>query len=121
MAGTKKKNHSKEGPADATARPERTGVDASRKRTAPAATGLHHEAERVFDALGDAVSIRDREFRVLFQNKAHQKMDGSNRGKICHSAYMHSKQACPGCPVLGSFKDGKPHTLVKQHGRAVGA
>jgi PAS domain S-box-containing protein len=115
MPGTKRTTPAKnKAPRTPRSRPERSGVAASRKRTTPAVTGLHHEAERVFDALGDAVSIQDRSFRILYQNKAHQKMAGSHRGKICYSAYAHSKHICPGCPIREAFKDGRPHLLVKQ-------
>ena len=66
----------------------------------------------VFDCLGDAVSIQDRNFRILFQNKAHRDWTGDHRGELCYKAYYGADSVCEGCPVSQVFEDEKIHSMV---------
>ncbi|MBJ6751138.1 sensor histidine kinase [Geomonas anaerohicana] len=65
--------------------------------------------ERIFEALGEAVSIQDPELKVLYQNPAHQRMTGTHAGRYCYEAYRKESEACAGCHILASFEDGKVH------------
>ena len=68
----------------------------------------------IIAAIGDGVSIQDRDFRVLYQNRAHKDMAGGDKkGSRCYSAYAHNTTICKGCPVKASFRDGKTHQLEK--------
>lgn len=69
----------------------------------------------VIDALGNAISIQDRSFRILYQNRLHRDLScGDHAGRFCYSAYSRLNNVCPGCPVDLAFHDGQVHTLVKQ-------
>ena len=50
----------------------------------------------IFDALGDAISIQDKEFRILYQNSAHIDMMGYHHGEYCYAAYQGKNEVCPG-------------------------
>jgi len=68
----------------------------------------------IIAAIGDGVSIQDRNFRVLYQNQAHMEMvEGDKRGGFCYIAYAHNAGICEGCPVEASFRDGEIHRLEK--------
>lgn len=75
------------------------------------------EAERakfvgIVEAMGDAISIQDRDLNVVYQNRAHQEMaGGSHIGRRCYQAYRNREDVCPGCHVLEAFKDGKVHRV----------
>lgn len=64
-------------------------------------------AMAIIDALGDAVSIQDRNLRVLHQNRAHRETMGEHRGEFCYAAYRHRETVCPECRLLMCFADGQ--------------
>jgi PAS domain S-box-containing protein len=71
-------------------------------------------SESILAAIGDGISIVDRNFRVVYQNNVHKKMVGGDKtGQYCYEAYSEGDSICPGCPVAASFKDGEIHTLEK--------
>ncbi|HJV66809.1 MAG TPA: PAS domain S-box protein [Geomonas sp.] len=66
-------------------------------------------SEAILDAIGDAISIQDRELRIVYQNKAHIRLMGDHVGEFCYTAYQGRGEPCPGCHVLASFSDGETH------------
>ena len=62
---------------------------------------LEHEKSRfeaVVAAMGEGISIQDRDFRVLYQNQHHKDIVGGDRaGENCYRAYQSRDQVCPGC------------------------
>jgi PAS domain S-box-containing protein len=71
-------------------------------------------SESILAAIGDGISIVDRNFRVIYQNHVHRKMVGGDKtGQCCYEAYSGGDSICPGCPVAKSFEDGGIHTLEK--------
>ncbi len=74
---------------------------------------LEHEKSRfeaIIAAMGEGISIQDREFRVLYQNQHHKDIVGGDRaGEYCFRAYQHRDRVCPGCHMALSFQDGKVH------------
>jgi PAS domain S-box-containing protein len=71
-------------------------------------------SESIIAAIGDGISIQDTDFRVIYQNEAHQKITGGDwTGRSCYEAYAGSAEMCPGCPVAASFEDGTVHTQEK--------
>ena len=75
-------------------------------------TRANHEralSEAILDAVGDAVSIQDLEYRVIYQNKAHRDLMGDHLGKFCYEAYEGNPATCSNCPVSKSFADGQVH------------
>ncbi|CAG0969121.1 putative sensor histidine kinase pdtaS [Methanosarcinales archaeon] len=67
------------------------------------------KTESIIAALGDAISIQDTDFKVLYQNKIHQDIVGDQKGKYCYREYEHRDHICEGCPVNMTFTDGKIH------------
>jgi PAS domain S-box-containing protein len=68
------------------------------------------KTESIIAAIGDAISIQDTDFKVLYQNKIHQDITGDQKGEYCYRKYEHGDHICEDCPVEMSFKDGKIHT-----------
>jgi len=66
----------------------------------------------ILNSIGDAISIQDLNFRVLFQNEAHRKLFGNHSGEFCHSAYLQKQTVCEDCPLAMVFADGGSHTVV---------
>jgi PAS domain S-box-containing protein len=68
----------------------------------------------IIAAIGDGVSIQDRNFRILYQNQAQMEIvGGDKRGGFCYISYAHNAGVCEGCPVEASFRDGEIHRLEK--------
>jgi PAS domain S-box-containing protein len=63
-------------------------------------------SEAILESTGDAVSIQDTEFRVLFQNKIHREMMGDHAGEFCYAAYRGREEICSDCNLAKSFQDG---------------
>ena len=74
---------------------------------------LEHEKSRfeaIVAAMGEGISIQDKDFRVLYQNQHHKDIVGGDRaGEYCYQAYQRRDRVCPGCHVALSFQDGKVH------------
>jgi PAS domain S-box-containing protein len=71
-------------------------------------------SESIISAIGDGISILDKDFKVLYQNQAQKMMAGGDRtGEICYVAYAQGGSVCPGCPVAATFNDGQIHTMEK--------
>ncbi len=67
----------------------------------------------IIAAMGDGISIQDRDFRVLYQNEVHKSLVGDRKGEICYKAYSRRADVCEGCPVAEAFADGRIHVLEK--------
>ncbi len=67
------------------------------------------KTESIIAAIGDGVSIQDRDLNIVYQNKTHISYFGDHKGEKCHLAYRHLADPCLDCPVLTSFKDGEIH------------
>jgi PAS domain S-box-containing protein len=75
-------------------------------------------SESIVSAIGDGISILDKDFRVLYQNHAQKIMTGGDRtGEICYVAYAQGGHVCPGCPVAETFRDGGIHMVEKTTNR----
>lgn len=66
-------------------------------------------SQGVFDALGDAISIQDTDFKVLYQNESHKDMVGEHIGEYCYKGYQRKDSVCENCHLAVSFEDGKVH------------
>ncbi len=63
----------------------------------------------ILKSLGDAVSIQDTDFKILYQNQAQIDLNGHHVGEYCYKAYPNKDGVCEGCPLAISLKDGKVH------------
>jgi PAS domain S-box-containing protein len=68
------------------------------------------KTEAIIHAIGEGISIRDRDYRVIYQNQSNIDTVGLHTGEMCYKAFHGRDQVCEGCPVEMSFKDGKIHT-----------
>lgn len=78
------------------------------------ATEEQERTQAIIAALGDGVSIQDRNFRVIFQNEVHKTMVGEHTGEFCYKAYRGRDSICDGCHLISSFRDGKVHKKEQQ-------
>jgi PAS domain S-box-containing protein len=69
----------------------------------------------IFKAIGDAMSIQDTNFKILYQNEQAKKIIGNHIGKLCYKAFEHRDNICEGCPLAASFRDGKVRTLERRN------
>lgn len=70
-------------------------------------------SDAVIAAIGDGISIQDRDFRIIYQNEKHREMVGDLRGKYCYTVHLHSNDSENGCPVAVSFATGCPATAER--------
>jgi PAS domain S-box-containing protein len=63
--------------------------------------------EGIVESIGDAISIQDPEFTVIYQNKAHRKLMGGHVGESCYKAYCEENEVCCGCHLVEAFRDGE--------------
>ncbi len=68
------------------------------------------KTESIIAAIGDGISIQNRDLTVVYQNKIHMSFFGDQRGEKCFKVYRRLDLPCEDCPVLSSFKDGQIHT-----------
>jgi len=68
------------------------------------------KSESIIETIGDAISIQDTNFRILYQNQVHKNLTGDHIGDYCYIAYKRSDHICEGCPVDMSFRNGDIHT-----------
>ena len=65
------------------------------------------KSESIIAAMGDGISIQDRNYKVLYQNEMHKSIIGDHIGEHCYSAYEKRDAVCEGCPVSKAFEHGK--------------
>jgi PAS domain S-box-containing protein len=66
--------------------------------------------EAIIAAMGEGISIQDRNYRVLYQNQVHRGLVGGGHvGEMCYRAYQRREQVCPGCHLARAYLDGKVH------------
>jgi diguanylate cyclase (GGDEF)-like protein len=65
----------------------------------------------IFDAIGDAISIQDTDYKILFQNSRHRDIVGDKVGEYCYRAVHGRNHVCSRCHLALVFKDGKVHTF----------
>jgi signal transduction histidine kinase len=68
------------------------------------------KTESIIAAIGDGISIQDRDLIITYQNDIHISFFGDQKGKKCHQAYNQEETSCDECPVLCSFDDGVIHS-----------
>ena len=71
-------------------------------------------AEEIINAIGDGITIVDRKYRILYENKVHRNMFGYLVGEYCYKAYQSRDSVCDGCPVALTFENGEIHTVSRQ-------
>ena len=72
------------------------------------------ELESAINALADGVSIYDRQFRVLYQNRVIIDLYGPALWERCHLAYHKRGELCPDCPSIRTLGDGGVHSTIRK-------
>ncbi len=70
-------------------------------------------SDSIIAAIGDGISIQDRDFRILYENEAQKKLVGEHVGELCYLAYEKKEARCEGCGVAQVFKDGGTHVVER--------
>ncbi len=84
-----------------------------RKRTEAALREEKNKFEAIIAALGEGLSIQDRDLRVVYQNEVQKSIVGPHIGELCHQAYQSKENPCEGCPVILAYKDGQVHIVER--------
>ncbi|BBA69582.1 PAS domain-containing protein [Geobacter sulfurreducens] len=79
------------------------------KLEAAVATTLDEKArtDAVIAAVGDGVCMLDRDFRIVYQNRAHERLLGEHGGERCSDAYGEDPDACRDCPMVRAMDTGE--------------
>lgn len=71
------------------------------------------ESDVLISAMGDGLTVHDRDFRIVYQNNKMKDIFGDCRGMVCYEAYDKQEANCPNCPVVACFADGNVHLAEK--------
>jgi len=69
-----------------------------------------NKLQSVIDAMEEGLTIRDRDYNLIYQNKPSRMASGDHLGEKCYQAIEGLESVCDGCPVEKAFSDGKSHT-----------
>jgi diguanylate cyclase (GGDEF)-like protein len=78
---------------------------------------LEDEREKfrtVVESLGEAITIKDLDYRIQYQNRAMTEMFGDRTGSACYKTFG-LESPCHECPTIKTLKDGKPHTSSRNY------
>ncbi len=67
----------------------------------------------VLNTVSDAITVIDKDLKIIFQNEAVQKTYGSRVGEKCFEVYRGRKEPCENCIILDVMKDGKPRRMLR--------
>ncbi len=68
-----------------------------------------NKMEAIMAAIGDGVTVHDRDFRILYQNEVQVRRQGSHLGENCYRVYAGRDEPCEGCQAAESLADGRIH------------
>ena len=83
--------------------------EAALKKALESVESEHRKSNAILAAIGDGISIQDRDLTILYQNEIQKNLVGDHVGEFCFQAYEHESEPCQGCPVVASFHDGRIH------------
>jgi len=69
----------------------------------------------VFNAIGDGISVLDRNLKIIRVNSWMEKMysrEGGLAGNMCYEVYQNRDTPCPWCPSLKTIETGEPHSAT---------
>jgi PAS domain S-box-containing protein len=68
--------------------------------------------DHLFHAVPMAISVIDRNFDLVYANRAFEQIFGAWQGRKCHTAYKGQAAMCPQCKGAQAFQEGR--TLVHE-------
>jgi two-component system response regulator AtoC len=69
--------------------------------------------EAVLNTVSDAITVIDKDLKVIYQNESVQQIYGTKIGEKCYQAYRGRKEPCENCIVLDVIKDGEPKRALR--------
>jgi len=89
---------------------------ADREQVEEALQTEKNKLQSVIGAMEDDLSIQDKDFNIIYQNKPSRiSYGGDHIGEKCYRAYEGRDKICHGCPVKKAYKDSKSHTVERSH------
>ena len=73
-----------------------------------------NKLQSVISAVGDGLTIQDKDYNIIYLNEPLRKNYGDRSGEKCYRVYEGRDKPCNGCPVKKAFKDGKSHTSERR-------
>ncbi|MCJ7426354.1 MAG: PAS domain S-box protein [Dehalococcoidales bacterium] len=73
-----------------------------------------NKLQSVIDAMVDHLTIRDKDYNLIYQSESSQGVFGNHLGEKCYRVYEGQDEFCDNCPVEKAFKDGKSHTSERK-------
>jgi diguanylate cyclase (GGDEF)-like protein len=76
---------------------------------------LENEREKfrtVVESMGEGVTIKDLNFKILYQNRAMTEMYGDRTGSACFNIFG-LESPCQECPIVLTLKDGLNHSACR--------
>ncbi len=67
----------------------------------------------VLDTVSDAITVIDRDLKVIFQNETVYRTYGSKIGEKCFGAYRGRQEPCENCISLEVIRDGRPRSALR--------
>jgi histidine kinase len=67
------------------------------------------EYQSLFEAVPCLITVQNKNFELLQYNREFSEMFHPAKGDLCYHAYKRRSAPCEQCPVVETFKDGKPH------------
>jgi len=67
----------------------------------------------VLNTVSDAITVIDKDYRVIFQNEAVKRIYGVKIGERCFEAYRGRQEPCENCIILDVIKNGKPKHMLR--------
>jgi len=67
------------------------------------------EVDGLFDLVPSAISIQDRDYRIVRVNETFRRLFGNRVGDHCYAAYKGRAEVCLDCPMARTFADGAVH------------
>jgi PAS domain S-box-containing protein len=91
-----------------------THVDISKlKQVEEALQDEKSKLQSVVDAVGCGLTIQDKDFNVIFQNRISREYY-PGLGRKCYKAFEGRDEICEGCPVKAAYDDGQSHTVERE-------
>jgi two-component system NtrC family sensor kinase len=74
-----------------------------------------NKLQSIIDAMGDSLTIHDKDFNIIFQNELARRFTGTSKiGEKCYKVHEGRDSVCENCPVALSFQDGQTHTSERR-------
>ncbi|HKK01276.1 MAG TPA: PAS domain S-box protein, partial [Desulfuromonadales bacterium] len=80
------------------------------KRTEERLAEERNKVEAIMAAMGDGITVQDRNFRIIYQNDVIIRRRGHHLGTFCYQAYENRDSVCDDCQAQKSFVDGCIHS-----------